>query len=162
MLTEAVYHELRRLAAFYLKSERRDHTLQPTALVHEAWIRIASGGKPEWRNRAHFFASAAQIMRHILVDYARQHGAGKRPNAWQRSELSDVYLFSLDRADELLAIDEALERLAAIDPRQSRIVELRIFTGLSEEEIADLLCISVRTVKRDWKMAKAWLQSQLP
>jgi len=161
-LTDAVYNELRRLAAYYLKSERPDHTLQPTALVHEAWIRMQAGAAGGWRNRAHFFACAAQIMRHILVDHARRHRAGKRPEGGERQDLTDVYLFSLDKCEELLAVDEALKRLAALDPRQSQIVELRFFAGLSEEEIAGVLNVSVRTVRRDWRMARAWLQSELP
>jgi RNA polymerase sigma factor (TIGR02999 family) len=158
--TDAVYDELRRLAASYLRKERSDHTLQPTALVHEAWIRMRGTGRLEWRSRASFFGFAAQIMRQVLVDHARKHCAGKRPNARERCELQEHYAFSLDRSEELLAVDEALNRLAALDPRQSQIVELRFFAGLSEEEIAELLGLSIRTVKRDWKMAKAWLQSE--
>ena len=161
-LTEAVYNELRRLAAHYLRRERPDHTLQPTALVHEAWIRMQASAKLPWNDRAQFFAFAATVMRHVLVDHARQHAAGKRPTAGERCDLNAIYLFSLDHSDELLAVDEALSRLAALDERQCRIVELKFFAGLSAEEIADLLDISVRTVKRDWKMAKAWLQSELP
>jgi RNA polymerase sigma-70 factor (ECF subfamily) len=159
--TDAVYRELRRLAASCLRKERSDHTLQPTALVHEAWIRMSAGANLEWQNRAHFFGFAARIMRQVLVDHARKHCAGKRPEGGERCELSDVYAFSLDRSEELLAVDEALDRLAVLDSRQSHIVELRFFAGLSEEEIGELLDISVRTVKRDWKMAKAWLQSEL-
>jgi len=161
-LGEAVYNELRRLAASYLQRERPDHTLQPTALVHEAWIRIQAAGNMPWHDRAHFFAFAATVMRHILVDHARRHAAGKRPSAGERCELNEIYVFSMDHSQELLIVDEALRRLAVLDERQCRIVELKFFAGLAEAEIADLLHISVRTVKRDWKMAKAWLQSQLP
>jgi RNA polymerase sigma-70 factor, ECF subfamily len=161
-LTDEVYRELRRVAAYYLKAERPDHTLQPTALVHEAWIRMGTRKDLLFRDRAHFFASAAEIMRHVLVDHARRYAAGKRPNPSNRCEFSEVYSFSLDRSEELLAVDEALRRLAGLDPRQAQIVEMRFFAGLSEEEIAKVLEISPRTVKRDWKMAKAWLQSELP
>jgi len=161
-LSEAVYNELRRLASYYLQRERPDHTLQPTALVHEAWIRMQSCRTLPWQGRAQFFAFAATIMRHVLVDHARQHVADKRPSAGERCELNEICAFSLDHSYELLVVDEALGRLAALDKRQCRIVELKFFAGLSAEEIADLLDISVRTVKRDWKMARAWLQSQLP
>ena len=161
-LTDEVYRELRRVAAFYLKAERPDHTLQPTALVHEAWIRMGARKDLLSRDRAHFFAFAAEIMRHVLVDHARRYAADKRPNPNNRCELSEIYSFSLDRSAELLAVDEALKRLTALDPRQGQIVEMRFFAGLSEEEIAKVLEISPRTVKRDWKMAKAWLQSELP
>ncbi len=150
------------MAAYYLRTERADHTLQPTALVHETWIRMASGAEPEWGNRARFFAFAGQIMRHVLVDYARRHSALKRIEGSEGGGLQDLCLFAVDRSEELLIIDQALDRLSSIDPRLCSIVELRFFAGLSEDEIAGALDISVRTVKRDWQMAKAWLQSELP
>ncbi len=161
-LSEALYKELRRLAAYYLQRERPDHTLQPTALVHEAWIRMQGDRKPPWKDRTHFFSFAARVMRHVLVDHARQHRAGKRPTAGARCGLDEVRLFSLDYSEELLIVDNALNRLAALDARQCQIVELKFFAGLTDEEIAEVLDVSVRTVKRDWKMAKSWLQSQLP
>jgi RNA polymerase sigma factor (TIGR02999 family) len=157
----AVYRELRRLAAIYLRRERPDHTLQPTALVHETWIRMQSGSNLAFQSREQFFGFAARIMRQVLVDHARRHCAGKRPDIRQRCEMNDVYAFSLDKSEELLAVDQALDRLSSLDPRQAQIVELRFFAGLSEDEIADLLDISARTVKRDWRMAKAWLESEL-
>jgi RNA polymerase sigma factor (TIGR02999 family) len=161
-LTDAVYRDLRRMAARYLRSERADHTLQPTALVHETWIRMTAGVEPEWENRERFFAFAGQVMRHVLVDHARKHDAEKRLDPGERLEFTQVCLFALERSEELLAIDEALGRLEKFDPRLTQIVELRFFAGLSEQEIAEVLEISARTVRREWRMAKAWLQSQLP
>src|SRR5579872_7079334 len=159
-VTGAVYRELRRLAGIYLRRERPDHTLQPTALVHETWIRMRSGAKFGWESREQFFGFAAKIMRQVLVDHARKYCAGKRPNPRNRCEMDEAYAFSLNKSEELLVVDQALDRLSKLDRRQSQIVELRFFAGLSEEEIAELLDISARTVKRDWKMAKAWLESE--
>jgi RNA polymerase sigma factor (TIGR02999 family) len=160
-LMEAVYPELRRIAARYMRSERPGHTLQATALVNEAWLQLAGGTGVAWQNRTHFFAVAAQLMRRILVDYARQKKAAKREGGRQRIELSDTLVFSDDRLDEILFVDAALTRLAEWDPRQSKVVELRFFSGLTEEETAEILGVSPRTVKRDWRMARAWLHGEL-
>ena len=156
-----VYNELRRLAAWYLRRERPGHTLQATALVHETWIRISSNSKLDLGDRARFFACAAHIMRNILVDYARQRSAGKRVDTGGFWDFLGASAFSPHRADELLAIDRALDQLSVFDPRLGRIVELKFFAGLSEKEIAGVLEISERTVDREWKLARSWLQSKL-
>jgi RNA polymerase sigma factor (TIGR02999 family) len=160
-LLEAVYPELRRIARRYLLRERADHTLQPTALVNEAYLQLTGQMQKDWKNRSHFFAVAAQVMRRVLVDYARSKNAQKRDGERQRVELSDAVAISDERLDEIIAIDAALNRLAQWDPRQSRIVELRFFAGLTEEEVAEVLDIGVRTVKRDWNVARAWLHGEL-
>lgn len=160
-LLELVYHELHRVAERLMRSERIDHTLQPTALVNEAYIRLLSGAEGDWQDRAHFFAVAAQVMRRILIDHARANRAGKRGGSLKRIDLDEPLLFVVDNAEDLIAVDEALNRLTDWDARQSKIVELRFFVGLSEDEIAEVLQISVRTVKRDWKIARAWLYAQL-
>jgi RNA polymerase sigma factor (TIGR02999 family) len=161
-LVSMVYDELRRLARSYMGRERPDHTLQATALVNEAFLRLtAASGNVEWQNRAHFFAVAANIMRRILVDYARSANAGKRPNRARRATLESALLFNDEQSAELLDLDSALDRLKQWDPRQCRIVELRFFVGLSLEEIAEVLGVSTRTVKRDWTMARAWLHGEL-
>lgn len=160
-LMPLVYGELRRLAQQYLRRERPDHTLQPTALVHEAYFRLVDQRNVSWQNRAHFFGIAAQVMRRILVDYARRHGAAKRGGSVVKVSLDQVTSGAVDRPDDLVAVDEALNRLAAIDPRQGRIVELRIFSGLTVEETAQVLHISPATVKREWSMAKAWLSREI-
>jgi RNA polymerase sigma factor (TIGR02999 family) len=160
-LIPLVYAELRRLAASYLRKERREHTLQPTALVHEAYLRLRDVRDIDWRSRNHFFALAAQLMRRILVDHARAHRARKRGGSRETLNLDDVLVFSSPRSEQFIALEEALTRLAEKDPRQSQIVEMRFFGGLGEEEIASLLDISVRTVKHDWRMAKAWLFREL-
>jgi len=154
-----VYREMRQLAAYLLRSERSEHTLQPTALVHEAYLRLTGDRSASWQNRAHFFAVAAQTMRHILVDHARKVNAGKRRGA--KVSLDSALLYSPEHAPELLELDEALTRLAGWDARQSQVVELRFFGGLTEEETARVLGISTRTVKRDWSMARAWLYGEL-
>ena len=159
-LAPLIYDELRRLAAHYMRSERPDHTLQATALVHEAYIRLV-GQDVDWQNRAHFFAVAAQIMRRVLVDYARAAKAGKRSGKLHRIPLETALVYAEEQSGELVALDEALDRLQKWDPRQSRIVELRFFGGLSVEETAEVLGISTRTVKRDWSMARAWLYGEL-
>ncbi len=161
-LLEAVYPELKKRAAGYLRGERPGHTLQATALVNEAYMQLlgAPGAIP-FQDRTHFFAVAAQAMRRILVDYARRRRAAKREGARARVEFTDMLAISEDRLDEVIAIDEALTRLAVFDARQSRIVEMRFFGGLTEEEIADILGVTSRTVKRDWKVAKAWLHGEL-
>jgi RNA polymerase sigma-70 factor, ECF subfamily len=159
-LLEAVYPELRRIAAHYMQGERAGHTLQPTALVNEAYLELV-GPDIDWRNRSHFFGVAAQLMRRILVSYARRKKAQKREGKRQRVELSDTVAITEDRLDEIIAVDDALDRLAEWDPRQAKIVELRFFAGLTEDETAEALGISPRTVKRDWMIARAWLHSQL-
>ena len=161
-LFEAVYPELRRRAARYLRTERPGHTLQATALVNEAYMELMGQAKAgDWKDRSHFFAVAAQAMRRILVDYARNRKAAKRDGGKVRVEFTDVLAVSEQRLDEVLAIDEALTRLAGWDARQCQIVEMRFFAGLTEEEIAEALGITARTVKRDWKVAKAWLHGEL-
>jgi len=158
-LIPLVYQELRRLAAHFMKKERPDHSLQPTELVHEAYLRLVGRELPEWQDRAHFFAVAAQVMRNLLVDHARARRRGKRGGGAIR--VSDVPEPGIEGSDELIAIGEALERLAKIDPRQSRIVDLRYFGGMSIEEIATVMEISERSVSRDWQMAKAWLRAEV-
>jgi RNA polymerase sigma-70 factor (ECF subfamily) len=158
-LIPLVYDELRRLAQSMIRSERPDHTLQATALVHEVYLRLAGDAKVSWHDRAHFFAVAARTMRHILVDHARGLNAAKRRGV--RIPLETALVYSAEQSAELLELDEALTRLAAWDERQSRIVELRFFSGLKEDEIAAVLGISIRTVKREWSMAKAWLYGEL-
>jgi RNA polymerase sigma-70 factor (ECF subfamily) len=160
-LMERIYGELHRLAVYYMRSERSDHSLQPTALVNEAYEHLFAGGGVDWHNRQHFLAVAAQVMRRVLIDHARGHRAAKRGGAQTRVDLEDAALFTPARSEELIALDEALTRLAAWDPRQSRIVELRFFGGLTDEETAEVLNVSVRTVKRDWAIAKAWLYAEL-
>jgi len=160
-LLEAVYPELRRIAARYLRAERPGHTLQATALVNEAYLQIVGQQDKGFQNRSHFFAVAAQLMRRILVDYARQRNAQKRDGGRQRVELTEVFGIADERLDEVIQIDAALTRLAEWDPRQCRVVELRFFGGLTEEEAAEVLGISARTVKRDWNMARAWLHGEL-
>lgn len=161
-LMALVYAELKRVAASYLRSERRNHTLQPTALVHETFLRLVSAETAaNCHNRAQFFSIAATMMRRILVDYARRRATEKRGGEYVRVLLHENLGVSPDQPERFLALDEALQRLARIDPRQSRVVELRFFAGLKEEAIAELLGVSVRTVKRDWSMAKAWLFGEL-
>lgn len=160
-LLPIVYSTLKRLAAQCMRRERADHTLQPTALVHETYLRLAGRGPDEWKSRAHYFAVAAKTMRRVLVDHARAHLAGKRGGAMRRIELDDRLLYAEDHPAELLALDAALEELAELDPRQARVVELRFFGGLSVEETAEILEISGKTVKRDWAVARAWLHGQI-
>jgi len=152
-----VYGELRRLAGHYLRKERSDHTLQSTALVHEAYLRLAGQSPPEWQNRAHFFGIAARIMRQILVEHARARDAAKRGGGACRLTLDAAVAIS-DRTDvDILELDRALTGLAELDPQQSRIVELRFFGGLTIEDTSEVLGISPATVKRDWVTARAWL-----
>ena len=160
-LLAVVYRELRQKALYCLNRERRDHTLQPTALVHEAFLRLTTGDQPEWQDRVHFLAVAARLMRQVLVDYARQHQARKRGGSREKIPLGEELVVSRDRPQQLLALDEALIRLARQDERQSRIVEMKFFGGLSIEEIADDLQVSARTVKREWTMARAWLHQEI-
>jgi RNA polymerase sigma-70 factor (ECF subfamily) len=153
-----LYKDLRKLARHYLGNERRDHTLQPTALVHEAYVRMTRKSGIEWQNRGHFFAAAAREMRRVLIDHARRNKAVKR--AIPRIPLESV-LVSAEESAELLLLHESLNRLATWDARQAQIVEMRFFSGLALEEIASALGISVRTVKRDWNVARAWLYAEL-
>ena len=161
-LTPIVYDELRRLARRYLRSERRDHSLQTTALVNEAYLRLVDHTRMEWQDRAHFFAVSAQVMRRILVDHARRHN-NKRGRGLQRVPLEDVGLVVLaeDSETDLVALDEALIGLTRLDPRKAQIVEMRFFGGLTLEEIGEVLKVSTGTIKRDWRAAKAWLYQEL-
>jgi len=160
-LADAVYAELRRIARRLMARERRDHTLQPTVIAGEAYVNLVEQRDRNWQNRAQFFAVASQAMRRLLVDYGRRRQALKRGGPVQRIE-TDVPGHDLTEAyDEMLAISEALDRLGAIDARQVRIVELRYFGGLTEEETAEVLGISTRTVKRDWTVARSWLHAEL-
>lgn len=159
-LVPLVYAELRRLAAYYLKSERQGHTLQPTALVHEAFLRLVDA-QVQWQNRGHFFALAANLMRRILVDYARKYQAEKRGGGEEKISLEEAFVFAQERPSEMIALDEALERLAEIDPRRCQVVELKFFGGLSHEEIAEALNVHKNTVLRDWNLARAWLKANM-
>jgi RNA polymerase sigma-70 factor, ECF subfamily len=156
-----VYEELRRLAGSYMRRERVDHTLQATALVHEAYLKLIEQRSVSWQSRAHFFGVAAQLMRRILIDHARGHSRQKRGGDEQKVSLDEALVFSEQHADELLAVDDSLDQLAKIDPRQAKIVEMRFFGGLSVEEAAEVLGVSPKTVKRDWSVAKAWLYADL-
>lgn len=160
-LMPLVYSELHRIANHYLRSERQDHTLQSTALVHEAYVRLAAQDLPVWQNRAHFFAVAAQLMRQILVDYARRHRASKRGGSVYKLTLEDAQDQPEATDVDIVALDDALKELAAMDSQQSRVVELKFFGGLSIDETAEVLGISSSTVKRDWITARAWLFREL-
>ena len=160
-LMPLVYRELRRLAHGRLGRERSGHSLQTTDLVHEAFLRMVDQQEAGWQNRSHFFAVAAQMMRRILVDYARSRRYAKRGGGAEQVELDEAMLVSSERAAEVVALDEALLRLAELDPRKSRVVELRFFGGLSIEETAEILDVSPGTVMRDWTLAKAWLQREI-
>ncbi|HEX9962824.1 MAG TPA: sigma-70 family RNA polymerase sigma factor [Pyrinomonadaceae bacterium] len=161
-LMPLVYDELRRQASRYLRRERANHTLQTTALIHEAYLKLIDQNQVEWQNRTHFFAIAAQAMRRILVDYARERNREKRGGAAENLPLEEAaFVVSEGKNVDLVALDEALNRLAEFDERQARVVELRYFSGLSIDETADVLGISNVTVRRDWNMAKAWLHQQI-
>ncbi len=160
-LLPLVYDELRRTASSYMRREKSHHILQTTALVHEAYLRLVKRRNVPWQTRAQFFALAAQVMRHILVDYARGVRRAKRGGGVQPTQLDDVAVLSDDRAEELLAVDCALERLTAMDPRKGRIIELRYFGGMSVDETAEALKVSPATVAREWRMAKAWLHREI-
>jgi RNA polymerase sigma factor (TIGR02999 family) len=160
-LLPLVYGELRRLAHFQLQRERQDHTLQTAALVHEAYLRLIGLNPPHWESRTHFFAIAAQLMRQILVDYARRHVAVKRGGGACKLSLEEATLVSKQKDVDVLSLDDALKALAKIDPRQSRVVELRFFAGLSLEEISEALEIAPATVQRDWTAARAWLHREI-
>jgi RNA polymerase sigma-70 factor, ECF subfamily len=160
-LVPMVYEELKRLARGYMRRERPDHTLQATALVHEAYLKLVKQPAVNWQSRTHFFGIAAQLMRQILIDHARGQVRDKRGGVKEVLPLDEALVFSPERSEELVKLDEALERLSKLDARQSRIVELRFFGGLSVEETAEILGISPKTVKRDWSVAKAWLHAEL-
>ena len=156
-LLPLVHEELRRLAHHYMSRESPGHTLQTTALVNEAYVRLVDQKEFQWQNRAHFFAVAAQVMRHILIDHARARSRAKRGGKAQRVPLEEAIVMSPERASELLALDEALSELEKVDARRSKVVELRYFGGLSIEETAEVLKVNPTTVNRDWRWAKAWL-----
>ncbi|HKR23430.1 MAG TPA: sigma-70 family RNA polymerase sigma factor [Pyrinomonadaceae bacterium] len=156
-----VYEELHRLARRYMSRERKGHTLQTTALINEAYVRLVDQRNVQWANRSHFFAISAQIMRRILIDHARRHGYAKRGGGARQVSLDETAAVIQENLSEFLRLDEALTSLAQLDPRRSQVVELRYFGGLNNEEIADVLKISENTVIRDWNMARAWLYRQL-
>ena len=160
-LLPLVYDELRRVASGYMRHERPDHMLQTTALVHEAYLRLVDSNDINYETRTHFFAVAAQVMRHILVDYARGRGRAKRGEGVPPLALTDVAVLSDDRAEEVIAVNAALDKLAALDQRKGRVFELRYFGGMSVEETADTLKVSPVTIARDWRMAKAWLRREI-
>ncbi|HKQ74641.1 MAG TPA: sigma-70 family RNA polymerase sigma factor [Blastocatellia bacterium] len=160
-LTPLVYQELRRLARGYMRGEAAGHTLQTTALVNEAYMRLIDANRMRWQNRAHFFAVSAQMMRHILVDFARARGNMKRGGGVARVSLNEAMTMGPERGAELVALDDALTALAKLDERQSKVVELRFFGGLTEAEIAEVLNVSPRTVSGDWNLARSWLLREL-
>jgi RNA polymerase sigma-70 factor (ECF subfamily) len=160
-LIPKIYDELRRLASSYLQRERLDHTLQTTALVHEAYLRLVDQKQVQWNNRNHFFAVAAQMMRRILIDHARKHVSLKRGKSFTRISLDEAAVFSREKPRDLLVVDELLTRLASLDPQESRIVELRFFAGLSLEETAEVMGLSTAKVRREWTVAKAWFTREM-
>ncbi len=160
-LIPLVYKELRRIAANHLRREDSDHTLQPTALVHEAYLRLTRMQEIDWQSRSHFFAVSATLMRRILVDHARAQQARKRGDGLDAVSFNDAIFFSPERPADVIALDEALEELALIAPRPAHIVEMRFFAGMTEEEIGNVHDITARTVKRDWRFAKNWLYNRL-
>jgi RNA polymerase sigma-70 factor (ECF subfamily) len=160
-LTPLVYEELRRLAHHFMEGQRSDHTLQTTALVDEAYLRLADQTKPRWQNRAHFFAVAARAMRQILVNYAKSSRAQKRGGGALKVELDEAAIVSPEQSQAIVDLHEALERLGALDSRKARVVELKYFGGLNHDEIAEVMKISSVTVRRDWVFAKAWLYTEL-
>jgi RNA polymerase sigma factor (TIGR02999 family) len=161
LLTPRVYDELRRIAGHFMRDERPEKTIQTTALVHEAYLKLIDVTNVDWQHRAHFFAISAQIMRHILLDRARRRVAVKRGGAGPRLNLDEVPDIGSGRARELIALDDALQALAKVDSRKTQVIELRFFGGLSIEETAEVLKVSSDTVKRDWKLARAWLLAEL-
>jgi RNA polymerase sigma factor (TIGR02999 family) len=160
-LMPLVYDELRRMARRYLRNQPSGHTLQTTELIHEAYLKLARGGDKDWQNRAHFFGVAAQAMRHILVDYARSRQSQKRGGAVEKVTLNETAIASLERAGEVVALNDALEKLSFLDERKGRVVELKYFGGLTHDEIATVLKISADTVKHDWRFARTWLLHEL-
>jgi RNA polymerase sigma factor (TIGR02999 family) len=160
-LTALVYDELRRMARNYMGRERKDHTLQTTALVHEAYLRLIDQRNVQWQNRAHFFAIAAQLMRQILVDYARMHTSVKRGGSALRLSIDQATFAARQDSEDVLALHEALENLAKIDSRKSQVIELRFFGGLTVEETAEVLKVAPITIMREWRLARAWLHREL-
>ena len=160
-LTPLIYEDLRGLAHRYMSGQRPDHTLQTTALVHEAYLRLADQTNPNWQTRAHFFAVAARAMRHILVDYAKRYRSQKRGGGGVKIELDEAALVSPEESKEIINLHEALESLATLDARKAKVVELKYFGGLNYDEIAEVLKISPVTVRRDWEFAKVWLYAEL-
>ena len=160
-LLELVYDDLRHLAAAYMQNERSDHTLQATAVVHEAYLRLVDWENVTWENRAQFFAVAAQVMRRVLVDHARGKTAAKRDGSQQKLGLDDAVSFANEKEFDVLVLEEALSSLEKLDPRQAKIVELRFFGGLSIEEVAHVMKLSTTTIRREWTIAKAWFQREL-
>jgi RNA polymerase sigma factor (TIGR02999 family) len=160
-LIPLVYDELRRLAAYHMRQERSNHTLQATALVHEAYLRLVDQRHVDWKNHSHFLGVAAHLMRRILLMHVRRRNAEKRGGSYARIALDEAVVFTCEQSADLIALDELLKELESLDPQQARIVELRFFGGLSVEETAELMGISPATVKRDWAMAKAWLAREL-
>lgn len=160
-LAPLIYQELHKIAGGYLSRERSGHTIQPTALIHEAYLRLVAQQMPEWQNRKHFFGVAAQLMRQILVDHARSHATSKRGAGEQNLPLEEALVYSTERPGDLVALDDALTGLAAFDQRKSRMVELRFFGGLSLEETAEVVGVSVPTVVREMRLAQAWLHREM-
>lgn len=160
-ILSAIQRELHQIARAYLKRERSDHTLQPTALINEAYLRLVCGAEVPWRDRAHFLGAAAQVMRHVLVDYGRERQRVKRRGSAVHLPLNETWVAAAERLDEILAIDQALDKLATIDLRKSQVVEMRFFGGLDVEETAEALGIAPNTVIRDWSFARAWLRHEL-
>ncbi len=161
LLMEMVYAELHRLASAYMRKERREHTLQASALVNEAYVRLLQGEAVSWESRAHFYVAAARTMRRILIDHARNRQAAKRTGGAERVSLDEAFRMVEEAPSRFLDLDTALEKLAQLDARQAKIVELRFFSGLSVEETAAVLALSEKTIKRDWAMARAWLETEL-
>ena len=160
-LTPHIYRELRQIAGRFIQAENPGHTLQATALVHEAYLRLIEVDNVDWQHRAHFFAVAAQMMRRILLDAARRRGSAKRGGGAARVNLDEIPDLSAERGDQLVALDEALCRLAEVDPRKAKVIELRFFGGLTVEETASVLSVSQDTVMRDWRLARAWLLAEM-
>jgi len=160
-IVPSVQKELHRLAGLYMAGERPNHPLQATALINEAYVRLIGWENVRWQNRAHFFGVAAQLMRRILIDHARAHRRTKRGGGAVQTTLDDACIYRQERTRDLLVVDEALTKLEQLDPRKGRIVELKFFGGLTEEEIAAVLEISERTVRRDWNLARAWLHQEI-
>jgi RNA polymerase sigma-70 factor (ECF subfamily) len=161
LLTPRVYGELRRIAGHFMRDERAGKTIQTTALVHEAYLKLIDVSNVDWQHRAHFFAVSAQVMRHILLDRARRRVAAKRGGAAARVNLDEVADIGSGQARELIALDDALNALAKVDPRKARVIEMRFFAGLTVEETAEVLQVSSDTVKRDWRLARSWLLAEL-
>jgi RNA polymerase sigma factor (TIGR02999 family) len=157
----AIYQELHKIAGSYLRRERAEHTLQPTALIHEAYLRLVGPNLPSFKSRTHFYGVAAHVMRQILVEHARARGAAKRGAGGQKVSLDDVTLFSAERTADLVALDDALTTLAGFDERKSKVIELRFFAGLSLDDTADALGVSVATISRELRLAQAWLHREL-